>query len=393
MEQFKNWVDGVVEWARANPVRAGITVVVGCLVGAVVFAIAQILSAVSEIPTTPFDTDQAASALDDRTREEIEASIAEQIAASEALLASEAEDAVRRAEIDAELQALLESMAAVEVDTPFVVPNTISPALPDEMFTSVLLIGSDASGFLADTIIYVLLPSDGSAPMMVSLPRDLYLTNRCNNGYGRINSALGGCRGVASGPELISLTVQDFTGIKVDHYAKVNFGGFASVVDQLGGATVCVGDRPVRDDKSGLNLGAGCQQADGQAALAWVRSRNPEYQNEDGTWVKPGGSDFDRQRKQQDILFQLADKMSSSSSVGSLSSIISGLASVVVTDSGWSVGQMAELGFRYRGISASSVNRLSIPVADYRTSGNAQVLIPARTFNEVLSATYATAAR
>ena len=405
LREFLEWVNGeprdriagfsrdLLEWARSKPWRASITVAGGVLLGAGFFFVMQIVSAIGDIPTDPFDPDAAEAALAERTADEIADDIAAQIAAQEAQLRAEALADAQRALTDQEIQDLIGDLVAENVQAPFVVPNTISPALPDEMFTSILLIGNDESGFLADTIIFVLLPSDGSAPMMVSLPRDLYLTNRCTQGYSRINSALGGCSGVASGAELMSLTVQDFTGIEVDHFARVNFGGFASVVDQLGGTSVCVGDRPIRDEKSGLNLDAGCHTADGQTTLAWVRSRNPEFQNEDGTWVKPGGSDFDRQRKQQDTLFQLADRLGSASSIGSLSSIISGLASVVRTDSGWSVAQMAELGFRYRGINSSSVNRLSIPIQNYRTSGGAQVLIPAKTFNEVLSATYATAAR
>jgi LCP family protein required for cell wall assembly len=279
------------------------------------------------------------------------------------------------------------------VERPFVVPNVSSPPLPDEMFNSVLLIGADASGFLADVLIYVLLPSDGSTPIMVSLPRDLYLVDECSGGYARINSALGGCRGVASGPELLSLTVKDFTGVEVDHFARVNFSGFEWVVDQLGGATVCVGDRPIRDPKSGLDLGPGCHEADGATTLAWVRSRNPEYQGEDGAWTRPGGSDFDRQAKQQEILFQLARKLTSASSVGSLSSILSNLSSVVRTDSGWGAGEMASLAFQYRSLDPSSVRRLSISIQNYRTPGGAQVLIPARRFNDTLAAVYPAAAR
>ncbi len=141
------------------------------------------------------------------------------------------------------------------------------------------------------------------------------------------------------------------------------------------------------------NLGAGCHDADGATTLSWVRSRNPEYQNEDGEWVKPGGSDFDRQAKQQEILFQLADTLTSVSSVGSLTSVLSNLSSVVRTDSGWAVAEMAQLGFRYRNVGPSTVTRIGIPIRNYTTSGGAQVLIPAKTFNETLAAVYPSAAR
>ncbi len=383
-------MERIFDWMRAKPLLASLTVVIGLGIGTVLFVIVQALGAVSSIATEDFDPAGAGQTLSTRT----DADIAAQIAAREAQLLAEAQAQRALALTDAEIQALLEDLLEQRGgQEPFVVPNTSSPPLPDEMFNSVLLIGADASGFLADVLIYVILPSDGSAPIMASLPRDLYLSDACTGGYGRINSALGGCRGVASGPELLSLTVEDFTGIEVDHFARVNFSGFEWVVDQLGGTSVCVGDRPIRDPKAGLELGPGCHLADGQTTLAWVRSRNPEYLGEDGEWTRPGGSDFDRQQKQQEILFQLAGKLTSASSVGALSSILSNLASVVRTDSGWGAGDMASLAFRYRGIDSSSVRRLTISVQNYRTPGGAQVLIPARTFNETLAAVYPAAAR
>ncbi len=383
-------MEQVVEWVRENPILASLTVAAGLMLGTLLFVVVQAFTAMNSIATEEFDPGLAGETLSTRSEEDIAA----QIAAREARLRAEAEAQSAQALTDAEIQALLEELESQRVaPEPFVVPNTKSPRLPDEMFTSVLLIGADASGFLADVLIYVLIPSDGATPMTVSLPRDLYLIDECTGGYGRINSALGGCKGVASGPELLSLTVLDFTGIEVDHFARVNFSGFEWVVDQLGGTSVCVGERPIRDPKSGLELGPGCHQADGKTTLAWVRSRNPEYQDEEGEWSRPGGSDFDRQVKQQEILFQLAGKLTSASSVGALSSILGNLSSVVRTDSGWGVGEMASLAFQYRGIEPSSVRRLSVPIQNYRTSGGAQVLIPAKRFNDTLSAVYPKAAR
>ena len=281
-------MEQIFDWVRSKPLLASLTVVVGVGVGAGLFLIVQAVGAVNSIATEDFDPSGAGETLATQT----EADIAAQIAAREAQLLAEAQAQRAQALTDAEIQALLEELEEQRnVEEPFVVPNVSSPPLPDDMFNSVLLIGADASGFLADVLIYVLLPSDGSTPIMASLPRDLYLVDECSGGYARVNSALGGSRGVASGPELLALTVKDFTGIEVDHFARVNFSGFEWIVDQLGGTTVCVGDRSIRDPKSGLNLGPGCHQADGPTTLAWVRSRNPEYQGEDGEWTRPGGSD------------------------------------------------------------------------------------------------------
>lgn len=385
----------IIDWIRVKPILASVTLVIGLVAGVGLFVVVQAITAVNSIATESFDPESAADQLEARTPSQIQDDIASQIAAREAQLLAEAAAQTASALTDAEIQQLLEELRDENrsVGTPLVVPNTSSPALPDEMFTSVLLIGTDASGFLADVLIYVLLPSDGSTPMMVSIPRDMYLSNACTGGYGRVNAALGGCKGVASGAELLSLTIGDYTGVDVDHFARISFSGFEWVVDQLGGTSVCVGDRPTRDPKSGLDLGPGCHTANGPTTLAWVRSRNPEFQNADGTWVRPGGSDFDRQKKQQEILFQLAGRLTSVSSVGSLSTILGNLSSVVRTDSGWGAADMASLAFQYRGVASSGVRRLSIPVQNYRTSGGAQVLIPNEPFNATLSAAYPIAAR
>ena len=163
---------------------------------------------------------------------------------------------------------------------------------------------------------------------MVSIPRDLYVPNRCTRTYNRINTNLGGCKGYATGSELLALAVEDFTGIEVDHFARVSFDGFKRVVDGLGGVTICV-DYPTRDAKSHLNIETpGCFVADGETTLAWVRSRHTE-QFIDGEWKRVAASDFSRQSREQNVLFQLARKLSSYSSVGSLTTALDNLSYAV----------------------------------------------------------------
>ncbi|MFQ5523932.1 MAG: LCP family protein [Acidimicrobiia bacterium] len=260
--------------------------------------------------------------------------------------------------------------------------------IPDSIFDAYLLIGSDASGYLADAIILALQPTDGSAPIMVSLPRDLYLWNACKQDFTRLNAGLGGCPGFASGSELMAIMVEDYTGIPVDHLARINFDGFAAVVNAMGGITVCV-DNPTRDPKAGLDIpDAGCREADGQLALAWVRSRHME-QLIDGDWVVVSGSDFARQQRQQDALFQLAARAAGFSSPGALTERLSAVASSIRLDSGWSLGQAVATAWKYRGISKSSVRRFSIGVKDYTAPSGAQVLLPVVPFREELAKVYA----
>lgn len=119
-----------------------------------------------------------------------------------------------------------------------------------------------------DTVLLVHLPSPGSesTATMVSLPRDSYVTIP---GYGKdkINAAY-----TLGGAPLLTRTVEQATGLRLDHYVEIGFGGFASLVDALGGVTLCP-DEPIDDPLAGLNLPADCQQLSGAAALGYVRSR------------------------------------------------------------------------------------------------------------------------
>jgi LCP family protein required for cell wall assembly len=218
---------------------------------------------------------------------------------------------------------------------------------------------------------------------MVSLPRDLYVWNVCKETFTRLNAGLGGCSGVASGPEMMAILVEDYTGIPIDHLARINFSGFARVVDALGGVKVCV-DYPTRDLKSHLLIEEpGCQTVDGTTALAWVRSRHgQELRN--GSWVSVGGSDFGRQGRQQDVLFQLAGKAAGFSSPTTLVNTLSAVTGSVRLDSSWSFSSAVSTAWKYRGISKDSVTRFSIGVRNYRTPRGAQVLLPTKPFASYL---------
>lgn len=377
-----------MDWITANLFKSFLTVVLGLGLGFGLF----LYDGFNAFASDPrLDVEATGRVLDERSDEEVtsalRAYLLEQAAALQAQEIADEERRALAAELEAELR-LLER----DTSTALEIPESVSPPLPDSMFESILLIGSDASGSLADTIVNVLFPSDGTTPLMVSIPRDLYLNDACTERYQRINRSLGGCSGVAGGADLLAINVETFTGIRVDHYARVNFSGFATVVDRMGGIEVCVGDYPIRDAKSGLDLGPGCQRVGGDQALAWVRSRSPQVLRE-GKWVNSPGSDFDRQRKQQDVLVQFAGVLRSYDSVGALTGALQNLSSVVRMDAGFGVGQAATLGFRYRDFTPSDVLRLSIPVRNYTTGAGAQVLVPTRSFNDVLAARYPAAAR
>nr|WP_200902798.1 LCP family protein [Mycobacterium sp. EPa45] len=131
-----------------------------------------------------------------------------------------------------------------------------------------LTTGGDLGNGRTDTILVVHIPGLGSgAPTtMVSLPRDSYV-NIPGHGKDKINAAF-----AEGGAPLLAQTVENATGLHLDHYAEVGFDGFAVVVDALGGVDVCPAD-PIDDPLAGINIAAGCQTLDGRTALGYVRTR------------------------------------------------------------------------------------------------------------------------
>ncbi|MBV8932229.1 MAG: LCP family protein [Kutzneria sp.] len=123
----------------------------------------------------------------------------------------------------------------------------------------------DAAGARTDTIMLLHIPSSGK-PTLVSLLRDSYVSIP-GNGRNKLNAAF-----AFGGAPLLEQTVEGATGLHIDHYMEIGFGGFANVVDAIGGVTMCI-DKPMVDPKAGLNLQAGCQDLDGAQALGYVRTR------------------------------------------------------------------------------------------------------------------------
>ena len=124
----------------------------------------------------------------------------------------------------------------------------------------------DAGGLRTDSIILVHVPSGAGKPALISLPRDSYVPIP-GHGHNKINSAYS-----MGGPKLLVETIEQVTGVRVDGYVEIGFGGFASVVDSLGGVDICV-KRNMKDAYAGINLKAGCQTLDGRNALGYVRAR------------------------------------------------------------------------------------------------------------------------
>jgi LCP family protein required for cell wall assembly len=159
-------------------------------------------------------------------------------------------------------------------------PSTGRPT--DTPGTTYLLVGSDsraglsaadkkrlgtgsALGQRTDTIMVMHVPSSGPTAL-VSLPRDSFVPIPGHNSN-KINAAF-----TFGGPKLLTQTVENVTGLHIDHYVEIGFGGFASIIDSVGGVQMCL-PKAMKDAKAHINLPKGCQQLDGTKALGYVRAR------------------------------------------------------------------------------------------------------------------------
>ncbi len=122
----------------------------------------------------------------------------------------------------------------------------------------------DAASELTDTI--MLLHTGDGPTTLVSIPRDSPL-DIPGHGVSKVNSAFS-----KGGTPLLVQTLEKATGLRIDGYVEIGFGGLVGVVDAVGGIEVCPKKR-IRDKPSGLNIKKGCQEVDGATALAYARAR------------------------------------------------------------------------------------------------------------------------
>jgi LCP family protein required for cell wall assembly len=149
-----------------------------------------------------------------------------------------------------------------------------------------------AAGRRTDTI---MLMHIGKGPnLLMSIPRDS-LVEIPGHGVTKINAAF-----ALGGPKLLVRTVEQNTGIKVDNYVEIGFGGFVDVVDAVGGIEVCP-ERKMRDKQAKLNIPKGCQDVDGVTALGYARSRKTD----------PRYGDITRARHQREVVSAIGSEATS----------------------------------------------------------------------------------
>ncbi len=187
----------------------------------------------------------------------------------------------------------------------------------------------------SDTIMVLRREKDGGASLL-SLPRDLWVPIAGTDHSGKINSAYN------EGPRRLVATVTEALGIPINHYVEIDFAGFTSLVDAIGGVEICV-DYAAQDLSSGLRLDPGCTTLDGSMALAYARSRHYEEWI-DGDWVEAEGADLGRIERQQLFIRTTVTKLLQQveSNPFAIHDLISAATSAVAIDEGLDVVKAAD---------------------------------------------------
>jgi LCP family protein required for cell wall assembly len=215
----------------------------------------------------------------------------------------------------------------------------------------------DATGFgRSDTILILHIPAGGGKPLLISIPRDSYV-NIPGQGMNKINAAFS-----IGGPALLAQTIQSDTGLYINHFMDIGFGGFVNVVNDIGGVRMCVKHR-LNDPASGVHLVKGCQVLSGGEALAYVRDRHSF-----------ATQDLQREQDQRIFLKALLSKMTSTGvMLNPFASLpaASGAVADLTVDQGASLYQLVQVAMAMRNPQTTTV---PIASASYVTSAGDSVL-------------------
>ena len=199
----------------------------------------------------------------------------------------------------------------------------------------------------ADTLILAHIDPETSKVTMVQFPRDLWVS--VGKGKDKINAALMG------GPERVVKTVEDLTGLSVNHYVQVNIAGFRDLIEAIGGVEVCVPEPIPFDEQTGLEVTeeqVGMVKFNGDDALRFVRSR------------AFATGDFERIQNQQKFVAAALDKVLSGSTVlqpGRVNALANVARKNVEIDEHTTLKGLAEIGNKLRNFDPDTYEAYTAP--------------------------------
>jgi LCP family protein required for cell wall assembly len=218
---------------------------------------------------------------------------------------------------------------------------------------------------ISDTAMLVHINAERKWATVVSIPRDLIVPRpQCP---GRLDPAqtVPAARAAMfdlamnlGGPTCAVATVEQMTGIRIDHFVEITFNAFQDLTDAVGGVTVCVPPPGINDpDYSGLVLGPGLHTVSGAQSLAFVRDRHG----------LADGTDLNRIRMQQMFVSSLFNKLAEAGTLGNpitLYRIVNAVTSNLTVDTGLdSIDAMVGLAGSVQSLQSHYLQFLTVPYA------------------------------
>ncbi len=243
--------------------------------------------------------------------------------------------------LEGSLQTLGDPFAALPTRPPVQTQEDVEQGR--EPATNILILGSDSrisagdpnqwsyGAQRTDAIMLLHVPGEGEGAYVISIPRDSWV-DIPGRGTAKINAAFS-----YGGPPLMIQTVEQLTGVHIDHFAVADFESFIRLTDAVGGVRI--------DD----------QLLDGQEALAYARQR----------YGLPGG-DFDRIKRQQNWVRALASSavaVDARRDPTQVLGIVTALSNAVAVDNRLSLKKMFDTAMTMRAVKPKDMVFLTTPVA------------------------------
>lgn len=173
----------------------------------------------------------------------------------------------------------------------------------DNERTNIVLLGMRGEndpngGLLSDSIMIVSIKNDTKQVAMISIPRDLKIKIPGTQNYGKLNSAhaIGSQQKPPQGLQYTMKVLEELTGLPMHYGISVDFVAFKGIIDSLGGITVnAASDFYDPNYEGGIRVKKGLNDLNSDRALKYV-------------WARLSTNDFDRSRRQREVLTAIKDK-------------------------------------------------------------------------------------
>jgi LCP family protein required for cell wall assembly len=285
------------------------------------------------------------------------------------------------ARLDANIERIEDPFAALPTRPP--APTPSPGASGQDVPMNVLVLGSDSrisagdpssweqGAQRTDVMMLVHLPADRDSAQVMSIPRDSWV-DIPGWGEAKLNAAYS-----FGGPTLLIQTIEQLTGVRIDHFALTDFVSFATITDALGGVPITL-----REDLEvgGEVLGPGEHVMTGEQALTYVRQR---YELSRG--------DFDRVQRQQAWMRAIMAKVRTEGVLLNPTRVYGFLDAVsrsIAVDEGLTLDAMRDLLLQVRNLTAADIDFFTVPIAGTGRSDDGQSIVNLNrsAFDELMAA-------